>query len=169
VVAVALLAVVALRVLPRRVAVPPTRVDVPRPRTLALLGLVGIVLVLFLLYPVPEIGAHQPAFTTGWWILVPMVVAAALLVGAYRLIRRWSTSRRWTDVHALALAGGALVAHSLVGAAGGVATTTFDRVGLVAIAALTAVLCLVAGRRLARRSSPAESSDVAADVGSGAR
>lgn len=154
VVAVVVLAVIALRVIPRRAPARPSVVTVPAPLALALLGMLGVVAVLGMLYPMDQLGARQPSFTHGWWVLVPMLVAAALCVFAYGLVRRWSSAGAWTDLHALGLAGGALVAHTLVAAVG--ATTTLDRVGLVVIAVVTAVLCLLAARPMSRRTRPAK-------------
>ncbi len=147
---VAILAVVALVVVPRRGATAPSDARTPTPVTLILFGALGVVVELGLLYPLGLFGGRQPGFTHGWWVLVPMAVGAVLAVVGYRLVRRWSASARWTGRHALALAGGAMVAHSLFGVLA--ARTTVDRVGLVVIAALTAGLCLLGAHRMARRA-----------------
>ncbi len=146
----AILFVVALVLVPRRCQHPRTDVRVPGGVALMLFGALGVGFELGLLYPLRVLGGRQPGFTHGWWVLVPMALGAVLAVTGYRLIRRWSSSAGWTGRHALALAGGAMVAHSLFGILA--ATTTVDRVGLLVIAALTAGLCLLGARRLTRRA-----------------
>ncbi|MEO6081909.1 MAG: hypothetical protein ABIQ18_02250 [Umezawaea sp.] len=143
-VVMSVLTVIALAVLPARGPTARTQNRVPPLWGLCVLGAVGATLLLALTFPFG--GAHQPAFTHGWWVLVPMSAAAALALVAYRLIRRWARSTTWTSSHALALAGGALVAHSLAGTTN--SSTTFDRVGLIVIAALTAALSLRLGHQL---------------------
>jgi hypothetical protein len=156
VVAVIVLGVVALRVLPRR-SDPRTTGhtapgNVPALPVLWAAGAVGAIAVLGLLFPFGN--ATQPSFTRGWWVLVPMVVAAVLTGIAYVLVRRWTAAPGWTDRHALALAGGALVGHSLVGAAA--ANTVFDQIGLVVIAIVTAALVLLLDSRIRRRDGATE-------------
>jgi hypothetical protein len=145
--AVCLLAIIALRVLPARTVAASTTDRLPPIGALATLGLIGVILVLGLTFPFG--GADQPAFTQGWWVLVPMAVAAALAASAYVAIRRWSRSAFWTDLQALALAAGALVAHTLAGVLA--AATPFERIGLLFIAVLTVGLLLLLGRQIQRR------------------
>ncbi len=153
VVAVVVVGVIALKVLPRKVAnVDRTSVKVPPLPVLWIVGGVAAILALGLLFPFG--GATQPSFTRGWWVLAPMVATAAVCVGAYVPIRRWSAAAGWTDRHALALAGGALVGHSLVGSAA--AHTTFDQVGLLVVTVVTAALVLLLDSRIRRRATTAE-------------
>ncbi len=87
----------------------------------------------------------------GSWVLAPMAAAAAIAGGLCWLIRRWSASRRWSYLHMLWLAGGALLAHTAFGAVG-VVPSMFDRAGLIVLGLLTIWLLLVLIRRPASRS-----------------
>ncbi|MGW4644292.1 hypothetical protein ACWEN6_37635 [Sphaerisporangium sp. NPDC004334] len=143
-VAVAVLAVIALGVLPRRAARPRTDARVPSARALAGGGFLATLAFMGLLFPFW--GAAQPAFTHGLWVLLPMAAAAVVAVGTGLLVHRWSASSRWDDRRCLALAGGALIAHTVFGVVG-VADTALDRAGLVVLGLLTAWLLLVLARR----------------------
>lgn len=145
VLAVALIAVVALRLLPGRVARPGSDAPVLSLTAVWLLGAAATFAFLTLLFVFT--GAHQPALLRGGWVLVPMAAAAALAAGVAWLVRRWSASRRWDDLHARWLAGGALVAHTAFGAVG-VVHSTLDRVGLIILGLLTVLLLVVLTKRL---------------------
>lgn len=80
-----------------------------------------------------------------------MAGAAVVAGGLGWLVHRWWGSTRWTDVHALWLAGGALIAHTAFGAVA-VVWEPLDRAGLVAIGLLTIWLLLMLLRRVAARS-----------------
>jgi hypothetical protein len=149
-VAVAVLAVLALVVLPRREPGPRTATAVPHRGALAALAALATVVGLGLVFPVA--GAAQPAFTRGAGVAVPMLLAALLAAGAVALVRRWARSAAWSDRHALALAGGALVAHSAFGAVNN-ASTNADRLGLVGLIAVGVTLLVLLDRRLARLSA----------------
>lgn len=138
-----LLAVVALRALPRTRTPHTGPGRVPSPWLLAAIGLLGTVLLLGLLFPVR--GTRQPAFTSGNWVLVPMIVALLLAVAGAVLVHQWSRRAGWNRRHVLFLVTGALVGHS---AAGTVlfARTPFDRWGLVAVVLLTAALAALLAR-----------------------
>ncbi|GAA4203106.1 hypothetical protein GCM10022220_11690 [Actinocatenispora rupis] len=142
--AVALLAVVALRVLPRRAARPLPAGPAPAPWLAAAVG-AGATLVFFAL-AYPAFGAKQPAFTHGAWALVPMAVAALVAAGTTLLVYRWSGRRGWNDRHRIRLVGGALLAHTAYGVAG-VVHTLFDRVGLAVLGLLTLALLAALDRR----------------------
>ncbi|MFG1965912.1 hypothetical protein [Nonomuraea sp. NPDC049028] len=155
--AVALLAVLALRVVPRashplpgvsqtarRSSAPATGTGaVPGSWTVAVFG--GIVAFGYLALLFPFGGATQPAFTRGNWVVVPMLAAAALAVLAWWLVRRWTTSGAWSDRHSLALAGGALVAHTAFGVLANAATLT-ERAELTALGLVMIGLLALLGR-----------------------
>ncbi|MER6950355.1 hypothetical protein ABT294_40685 [Nonomuraea sp. NPDC000554] len=138
VLAIAVLAVLALRVLPRRTAPPSPGWTPPHPAVGGVLTALATVAFLGLLMPVgqPPAGGH------GVGRLVPMALAAVVAVGMGWLIHRWSAGL--TTWHRIWLAGGALVSHTLIGAAF-IASTGFDRVGLLVLAFLTVVLLAWAG------------------------
>ncbi|GAA1671825.1 hypothetical protein GCM10009765_21530 [Fodinicola feengrottensis] len=141
------LAIIALKVLPRRGQPVRSAASVPPVWALAGLGLVGVLVILGLLFPFG--GAKQPAFTHGAWAFLPMGIAAVLVAGLVVLVRRWATSTAWTDEHSLILAGGALLGHTVFGMA--TVHTTFDRLGLVGVAILTVLLVLWMRRLLRTR------------------
>jgi len=148
VVAVAVIAVVALRVLPRRAARPLGEEQVPSLTALWLFGASATFVFMTLLYVFTA--AHRPALIHGEWVLVPMGAAAVIAAGVAWLVRRWSASARWGDLQLLWLAGGALIAHTAVGAIG-IAQTAFDRAGLAVLGLLTIWLLVALTRLLARR------------------
>ncbi|MGP3935625.1 hypothetical protein [Nonomuraea sp. KM88] len=146
-VAGAVLSVLALKVLPGRTPAPPAGASAPKPAVVGLLAALATAAFLGLLIPiVPAFGGR------GWWAVVAMILAAAVAVAAVVLLHRWSGAG-WTDTHRVWLAGGALVSHTLFGAAV-MATTTFDRVGLVGCAVLMALLLALLGRRVEGRLVP---------------
>ncbi|NJP93915.1 hypothetical protein HCN51_31510 [Nonomuraea sp. FMUSA5-5] len=155
--AVALLAVVALRVLPPRPALrtgshpAPEPASRPKPSGAAPVPWVAGVLgagvgfgYLALLFPFG--GAVRPAFTHGGWVAVPMLVAAAVAVTAGWLVRRWAASGGWTDRHSLFLAGGALAGHTAFGVVANAATLA-DKLELSALGVVTIALLALLGRR----------------------
>lgn len=148
-VVVAALFVIALVVLPapsHRV----TSTPVPGLATLFTVATLATWLFFFLTFPIFD--AKQPAFTSGNWVLLPMIGATILAAGAVRTITRLSRSSHWTPRHTLWLAGGALVGHSL----GGIVVmsrTLVDGVGLAVITVITVVLLVLLDRRLKRQSA----------------
>ncbi|MFJ1758778.1 hypothetical protein ACIOD2_00590 [Amycolatopsis sp. NPDC088138] len=113
-VAVVVLGVVALRLVPRRGENrPATSARVPSIGTLyagtGVLTVVAFALVFRML------GAAQPAFAHGLWVLVPMVVELLLLATVTRMLVRFGRSAEWTGRHVLAVCGGALAGHTLAG------------------------------------------------------
>ncbi|MFF4620828.1 hypothetical protein [Nonomuraea jabiensis] len=157
--AIAALAVLALRFAPRPRDLPttpprttPTPPDVPTtapqttptPPVVACLAGVAAFGYLALLFPFG--GAQHPAFTQGGWVAVPMVAAALLAVAAGVLLRRWTAHGGWRDRHSLALAGGALVAHTAFGVIANGENTT-DRVSLAALGLVMIVLLALLARR----------------------
>ncbi|GII60249.1 hypothetical protein Skr01_03340 [Sphaerisporangium krabiense] len=157
--AVALLAVVALRVLPPPAldasVASPSSVDgtragaVPGSWAVGGFGVVAGFGYLALLFPFG--GADQPAFTHGGWVAAPMLGAAVLAVVAGWLVRRWTASGGWTDRHGLCLAGGALVGHTAFGVVANAATLA-DKLELSALGLVTVGLLALLGRR---RPAPA--------------
>ncbi|MEU1883779.1 hypothetical protein ABZ470_41295 [Streptosporangium sp. NPDC020072] len=108
----------------------------------------GVVVVfgyLALLFPFG--GATRPFFTHGGWVAAPMTAAAVLAVGAGWLLRRWTAGGLWTDGHSLALAAGALVAHTAFGLVSN-ADTVADRISLAAVGVVMAALLALLGRRV---------------------
>ncbi|NUW36020.1 hypothetical protein HTZ77_32060 [Nonomuraea sp. SMC257] len=143
--AIAVLALLALRFVPRP-PVPPAAASraVPAPPVVACLA--GVVAFGYLALLFPFGGARHPAFTHGGWVVVPMVAAALLAVAAGMLLRRWTAHGGWRDRHSLALAGGALVAHTAFGVIAN-GDTTADRVSLAALGVVMIVLLALLARR----------------------
>jgi len=149
VIAVAVLAVVALRIVPPRSVRQPTA-TLPPPRwAMGPLGAVGAFVLLGLLFPIGASG--QPAFTEGNWVIVAMLATVALVTAIILVIRRWARSATWSDRHALLLAGGAVIGHTIFGAFS-MAGTDVDRYGLLGVAVLMVVLIGFFDRRVAQRS-----------------
>lgn len=130
VVAIILLGIIALRVFPRKKVSAPTNVNVPSKRKLAAFGLASTVVVFGLMYPFA--GAHQPVFTHGAWAYIPVAAGTLLAIWMYKTITKWSRSSQWNTRTALALAGGALVGHTLFGLVAA-KLKLVDRIGLVVI------------------------------------
>ncbi|MFC4530374.1 hypothetical protein [Sphaerisporangium dianthi] len=150
--AVALLAVVALRVLPPTGSGAPiararsgTPAAVPRLWVAGGFGAAAGFGYLALLFPFG--GAVQPAFTHGGWVAAPMLGGAVVAVLAWWLTRRWTASRGWTDRHSLCLAGGALVGHTAFGVVANAATLA-DELELSALGLVMVGLTGLLGRRL---------------------
>ncbi|MEV4010702.1 hypothetical protein AB0J35_09385 [Nonomuraea angiospora] len=154
--AIAALAVLALRFTPRPPDVPATTPETtpaspdtpprttPTPPVVACLAGVAAFGYLALLFPFG--GAQHPAFTQGGWVAVPMVAAALLAVAAGVLLRRWTANDGWRDRHSLALTGGALVAHTVFGVIANGENTT-DRLSLSALGLIMIVLLALLARR----------------------
>ncbi|MBB5775726.1 hypothetical protein [Nonomuraea jabiensis] len=116
----------------------------PTPPVVACLAGTAAFGYLALLFPFG--GAQHPAFTQGGWVAVPMVAAALLAVAAGMLLRRWTAHDGWRDQHSLALAGGALVAHTVFGVIANGENTT-DRVSLAALGLVMIALLALLARR----------------------
>jgi hypothetical protein len=145
-VAVAVLALVALRIRTRAPSVSPAGAA-PAPRVAGVLGGVAGFGYLALLFPFG--GASQPAFTHGGWVAAPMLAALVLAVLAGWLVRRWTAAGGWTDRHSLWLAGGALVGHTAFGVLAN-ASTVAERLELSALGLVMVALLALLGRRSAR-------------------
>ncbi|MEV4361838.1 hypothetical protein ACWEPL_17285 [Nonomuraea sp. NPDC004186] len=144
VLAIAVLAVLALRFVPR-----PTDVPAAAPRTLpappVVACLAGVMAFGYLALLFPFGGAQHPAFTQGGWVAVPMLAAALLAVVAAVLLRRWTAHGGWRDRHSLALAGGALVAHTVFGVIAN-GENTADRLSLAALGLVMTILLALLSR-----------------------
>ncbi|GAA2273465.1 hypothetical protein GCM10009853_029120 [Glycomyces scopariae] len=149
---VLVLAVVALAVVPPP---SPLRTDAAVPGRAALALGAGAATLVFFFLAFPVLGATQPAFTHGTWVLVPLALALAGIVWGSRALTRMSRSAAWTDRDALAPIAGALVAHSLGGMVV-MADNAVDRIGLAAITVLTVAGVGLVDRRLRRadRAAP---------------
>jgi len=147
----AIAALGALAVLTRRAPRPPSTGTPPAPSPLVAVGLVTTFAFLALLYPFA--GSERSGFTQGDWTFLPMAAAALLAVTTAVLVSRWSRTGDWTGRHTLALASGALVAHTAFGALT-IPDTAVDLIGLTALgAAMVAGLAALA-RRTPDRISP---------------
>ncbi|MFC4114347.1 hypothetical protein [Nonomuraea zeae] len=145
--AVALLAVLALRVLPpaARSTRQVSRAGMaPGPWAVGAFGVLAGFGYLALLFPFG--GAARPAFTHGGWVAAPMLAAAVLAVLAGWLVRRWTASGGWTDRHSLCLAGGALLGHTAFGVLAN-ADTLADKLELSALGLVMLALLALLGRR----------------------
>lgn len=126
-VTIVVIGIVALRVLPAKQSATRSQRPVPSAKKLSLFGAVSTMVVFGLMYPFA--GAHQPLFTRGAWAYLPIAAGLALAIFAYKAITNWGQSASWTSQRALALAGGALVGHTLFGLVAA-HLKTVDRIGL---------------------------------------
>lgn len=117
VVLIAVLCVVALRILPhRRAAASPTAVGrhagrVPSPALAGFGAFVSTLIFIGLLMPL-DTREQRPAVGDGWWVVLAMVVAGGVAIGALLVIRHWDAASGWTDTHRIWLIGGSLVGHT---------------------------------------------------------
>lgn len=147
---VAVLAVIALRVLPRQgtaeqVTGRVTAGSPPPPAGVGMACGAGALVFLGLLFPFG--GAHQPAFTHGSWVLVPMLAAAGVAVATGLALRCWTTMTGWSDQHRLAGITGALVGHTAFGL-GTHTHTPLDTVALALIGVVMVIALVALARRL---------------------
>lgn len=148
-VAIAVLAVLALRVLPRRRrTVRPW--PVPGPWPLGLTGFAATALFMGLTFPM--FGARQPVGTHGAWAFVPMTVAAAIAVATLVTVVRWTASPDWTDLASVWLITGALLGHTFAGVLA-FGNDPIERYGLELMAGITFCLMLWLGRRVRSRAT----------------
>jgi hypothetical protein len=147
VLAVFALGVIALAVVPRS---RPMRNPLRVPSRVWLFSGAALGVLVFFVLTFPMFGSRQPAFTRGPVVLLPMVTAAALVAAGYISLRRMNASPAWTARHTLAVIAGALIAHSIGGLVV-MAHTTIDRLGLIALIALTGLATWRLDRRLRHR------------------
>ena len=89
----------------------------------------------------------------GAWVLGPMLAEGALAAGVVALIRRWSApDRKWSDLHRLALACGALLVSMLVGFFFITPGNPIDQLGQGIASGVAIVLLALFVRRLQRQS-----------------
>ncbi|HKD05755.1 MAG TPA: hypothetical protein VKB79_07630 [Bryobacteraceae bacterium] len=81
----------------------------------------------------------DPVFASWPFVLVPTLGAAGLLVAAYWFVSQWCAAPGWCDKHWLALAAGAVIAHSIFGAV--IFThSALDRTGIVVLGSILFLL-----------------------------
>ncbi len=127
IVAIIILAIVALRIMPRKRPSALSDRSVPSSKKLVLTGAISTIAVFGLMYPFA--GAHQPLFTHGAWAYIPVGAGTLLAIFVYETVRKWSRSTRWNTRSALALASGALVGHTIFGLVAA-HLNVYDRIGL---------------------------------------
>lgn len=143
--AVIIVGVVALRLVPEpggsvRPGTPPA------PWLVGVVVAVATVLALRLPAPLGATGDPHPAFGAG---LVPVQLAASLavVVGVLAVLRRWSLRAGWTRRHAVAIVGGALLAHTALGAAVFAVHNPVELVSLAVFALLEAIVTIALYRQ----------------------
>jgi hypothetical protein len=93
----------------------------------------------------------------GFWPLLPMALAAYLAKSVYRLLRSWS--RGWTDLHLLAVIGGAVLASAAYGVDVVKQASPLDRAGqaVCSIVLLSGLAAIVLRRKMQAYRLPAPS------------
>jgi len=117
---------------------------VPNPWIIGLLGFLMVALWFGLL------NLPQP-LRTGAWVLIPIAVEIALLIGFASLIRRWSSAGAWNDLHRLALAFGPLIMVMISGFFFVTAGNRLDQLGVGIFGIITIILLAFFARRLQPR------------------
>jgi hypothetical protein len=142
------LVVVALVTLPRNGSRPNRQTDSPPPWVVLLVtGIASLIWHALLVL----LSRMHPAFARWPLVLAPMLGAMAVMVMMVRLVREWGANRDWNDRHRLALVGGALLSHSLIG--GAILTkTALDRAGVAVLGFVTIVLLLLFASRVRDRT-----------------
>lgn len=153
-VAVAVLAVLALRMLPRRPRPAPIpeaeRRSAWRPWVAGLVGAVGALAFMLPMFPFGS--SRQLAFTHGAWAFLPMAFAAAVAVGMLLLIRHQVRTTTWDDRTTVGLITGALLAHTFAGVLV-FGRDTVERSGLELISGITLCMMLWLYRRISGRAA----------------
>jgi hypothetical protein len=96
------------------------------------------------------------ALRAGTLVLIPMLAEGVLVAGVAALLRRWSASRGWSDLHRLALACGALLVTMLVGFFSVTAGNALDQLGQGIASLLAVMLLALFARRLQQQSRVAD-------------
>jgi len=100
----------------------------------------------------------------GAWVLIPIVLDIALVIGFAALVRQWSSYEAWNDLHRLALVVGPLIMNTLSGALFVTAPNRLDQLGVGVFGVITMILLAFFARQLQRRlqGTPAEMSTASA-------
>jgi hypothetical protein len=87
----------------------------------------------------------------GAWVLIPMLLDIALLIGFASLVRRWSSDETWSDLHRLALIFGPLIMVMISGFFFVTAGNRLDQLGVGTFGLITIILLALFARRLQYR------------------
>jgi hypothetical protein len=141
-----LLVLLALTRPARTLEKPPNKPDrkIPSPWTMSLLGLLMAALWFGLL------NLPQP-LRLGAWVLIPMVLNLALLIGFASLIQRWSSYEAWSDLHRLGLIFGPLMMVMVSGCFFVTAGNRLDQFGVGISGIITIILLAFLARQLQHR------------------
>ena len=166
VVLVVALVVLALVVVPGPAT--PSERPVPTPAVVGITVAVAALVFLGLLMPLPGADHAGYAHTAdGAWVGV--LVAAVVLVAAGLVLRRWTISVRWSDLHTATAISGALVAHTVIGLLS-LVHTTLDRAALGLFGVVEVALLVWLVRRVrANRSACSAHDENSLDPGVEAR
>ncbi|WP_461002226.1 hypothetical protein [Streptomonospora sediminis] len=138
--AIALLAVLALRVAPRlHVPSPAPAASAPKPVVAGIAA--GVLTTAFLGLLLPPGLQPGPVFGDGFPLTIPLAAAAVVALGSGWAMLRWSAAAGWSDRHRIWLAGGILTTHtaymmpgSLVAAISGAVIILLEVVLLILLA-----------------------------------
>ncbi|HZR39590.1 MAG TPA: hypothetical protein VFB12_05720 [Ktedonobacteraceae bacterium] len=98
-----------------------------------------------------------PVIVQGVFVLIPMLGVIIMAVGVIWFVQKSAQSRGWSDLHLLALASGALVAHTVFGV-WVLVSTTADRLGLSVLGLIMTVLLILFALRIRSGVNPYDSS-----------
>lgn len=160
VVGIAVLAWLALRVVPRRGVTGPTpAAAAPRP---AVVGVVtGIVTIVFLGLLLPPGLGPDLVFGDGVPLPIPLAVAALVALGSAWAVLRWSAAADWSDRHRVWLAGGILTGHTAFMMPASLSTAVIGAITIVLEVGLLMLLARHISRRDGGDAVTRTSSDVA--------
>ncbi|GHO49781.1 hypothetical protein [Ktedonospora formicarum] len=144
---VIVLGIVALFVLPPRVTRDRLQSSAPSPWLVLLLGgIAGFLWQLVLM----STSHFFPALVQGALVLIPVVVALALVAVVIWLLNSWTKTYNWGKAHLLALVSGALIAHTVFGILFLTDSMT-ELLGQIILGLLITILLVLCAFRLARR------------------
>jgi hypothetical protein len=152
--AVVALGILALSVLPCTTGHTKSPGTPPAPQVVAAVTGLGTVLALRLPAPLGAASSDpHPAFGPGRPVLVQIAASLASVAVVLTLLWKWRARDGWSDRHLVGLIGGALLAHTVVGASLFAVTNTAEQVTLAALAVLEVVLTLGLYRRVHARET----------------
>lgn len=122
---------------------------VPSPWIISLLGFLMATLWFGLL------NLPQP-LRSGAWVLIPVILDIALLIGFASLIQRWSSHEAWNDLHRLALIFGPLIMVIISGSFFVTAGNRLDQLGVGIFGIITMILLAFFARQLQYRPREAK-------------